>query len=148
MKKIIVVAFIALIAAACTQQSNGTTDYKAVRDEVMKFHDVVMGDHSALVNNQMKLDTLLKNLSGLKIKFPDVDTVKEKQVILAMVNDLSKAEDQMNDWMHKFEPDVTGKSNEVAVQYFQDEQKKIEIIDSLYKREIKLSDDYLSKFKK
>jgi GTPase involved in cell partitioning and DNA repair len=148
MKKIIFVAFIALIAAACTQQSNGTTDYKAVRDEVMKFHDVVMGDHSALVNNQMKLDTLLKNLSGLKIKFPDVDTVKEKQVILAMVNDLSKAEDQMNDWMHKFEPDVTGKSNEVAVQYFQDERKKIEIIDSLYKQEIKLSDDYLSKFKK
>nr|WP_294875060.1 hypothetical protein [uncultured Pedobacter sp.] len=148
MKKIIFVAFIALIAAACTQQKNGTTDYKAVRDEVMKFHDVVMGDHSALVNNQMKLDTLLKNLSGLKIKFPDVDTVKEKQVMIAMVNDLSKAEDQMNDWMHKFEPDVTGKSNEVAVQYFQDEKKKIEIIDSLYKQEIKLSDDYLSKFKK
>ena len=148
MKKIIFVAFIALIAAACTQQKNGTTDYKAVRDEVMKFHDVVMGDHSALVNNQMKLDTLLKNLSGLKIKFPDVDTVKEKQAMLAMVNDLSKAEDQMNDWMHKFEPDVTGKSNEVAVQYFQDERKKIGIIDSLYKQEIKLSDDYLSKFKK
>jgi hypothetical protein len=148
MKKIIFVAFIALIAAACTQQKNGTTDYKAVRDEVMKFHDVVMGDHSALVNNQMKLDTLLKNLSGLKIKFPDVDTVKEKQVIIAMLNDLSKAEDQMNDWMHKFEPDVTGKSNEVAVQYFQDERKKIGIIDSLYKQEIKLSDDYLSKFKK
>lgn len=148
MKKIIFVAFIALIAAACTQQKNGTTDYKAVRDEVMKFHDVVMGDHSALVNNQMKLDTLLKNLSGLKIKFPDVDTVKEKQVMIAMVSDLSKAEDQMNDWMHKFEPDVTGKSNEVAVQYFQDEKKKIEIIDSLYKQEIKLSDDYLSKFKK
>ena len=148
MKKIIFVAFIALIAAACTQQKNGTTDYKAVRDEVMKFHDVVMGDHSALVNNQMKLDTLLKNLSGLKIKFPDVDTVKEKQVMIAMVNDLSKAEGQMNDWMHKFEPDVTGKSNEVAVQYFQDEKKKIEIIDSLYKQEIKLSDDYLSKFKK
>ncbi|ETZ21619.1 hypothetical protein [Pedobacter sp. V48] len=148
MKKIIFVAFIALVAAACTQQKNGTKDYKAVRDEVMKFHDVVMGDHSALVNNQMKLDTLLKNLSGLKIKFPDVDTAKEKQVIIAMVNDLSKAEDQMNDWMHKFEPDVTGKSNEVAVQYFQDERKKIEIIDSLYKQEIKLSDDYLSKFKK
>ncbi|WP_448634734.1 hypothetical protein [Pedobacter panaciterrae] len=148
MKKIIFVAFIALIAAACTQQKDGKTDYKAVRDEVMKFHDVVMGDHSALVNNQMKLDTLLKNLSGLKIKFPDVDTVKEKQAMLAMVNDLSKAEDQMNDWMHKFEPDVTGKSNEAAIKYFKDERKKIEIIDSLYKQEIKLSDDYLSKFKK
>lgn len=148
MKRIIVIAFIALIVAACTQQIKDTTDYKAVRDEVMKFHDVVMGDHSVLVGNQMKLDTLLKNLSGLKTKFPDVDTVKEKEAILAMVKDLSKAEDDMNDWMHKFEPDVTGKTNEVAVQYFKDERKKIEVIDSLYKQEIKLSDEYLNKFKK
>jgi GTPase involved in cell partitioning and DNA repair len=148
MKRIIFIAFIVIIAAACTQQNKDTTDYKAVRDEVMKFHDVVMGDHSTLVNNQMKLDTLLKNLSGLKIKFPDVDTLKEEQAITEMLKDLSKAEDEMNDWMHKFEPDVTGKSNEVAVQYFKDERKKIEVIDSLYKQEIKLSDDYLSKFKK
>nr|WP_068891388.1 hypothetical protein [Pedobacter panaciterrae] len=148
MKRIIFIAFIVIIAAACTQQNKDTTDYKAVRDEVMKFHDVVMGDHSTLVNNQMKLDTLLKNLSGLKIKFPDVDTLKEKQAITEMLKNLSKAEDEMNDWMHKFEPDVTGKSNEVAVQYFKDERKKIEVIDSLYKQEIKLSDDYLSKFKK
>jgi len=138
----------ALITAACMQQNKDTTDYKAVRDEVMQFHDVVMGDHSALVNNQMKLDTLLKNLSGLKTKFPDIDTLKEKQAIATMIKDLSSAEDQMNDWMHKFEPDVTGKSNEVAVQYFKDERKKIERIDSLYKQEIKLSDDYLIKFKK
>lgn len=148
MKRIIFIAFIALTAAACTQQNNGTTDYKAVRDEVMKFHDVVMGDHSALVNNQMKLDTLMKDLKGLKTKFPEIDTIKEKQAMLILVNDLSKAEDLMNDWMHKFEPDVTGKSNEVAVQYFKEEKKKIEVIDSLYKQEIKLSDDYLGKFKK
>ncbi|MNY82604.1 hypothetical protein D3C86_2248100 [compost metagenome] len=58
------------------------------------------------------------------------------------------AEDSMNDWMHKFEPDVTGKSNDEAIQYFEAEKAKIATIDSLYKVEIKVSGEYLSKFKK
>ncbi|MNL62023.1 hypothetical protein D3C87_1860040 [compost metagenome] len=114
----------------------------------MKFHDVVMADQGIVVSNQMKLDTLLKDLKGLKAKFPDVDTLKEKKEISALIADLTKAEDSMNDWMHKFEPDVTGKSNEAAVQYFKDEMVKIAAVDSLYKKEIKASAAYLSKFRK
>lgn len=138
----------AIVAVACNQQQKQETDYKVVRDEVMKFHDVVMADHGVIVSNQMKLDTLVKDLRGLKLKFPEVDTLKEKETIVALIQDLTKAEDSMNDWMHKFEPDVTGKSNEVAVQYFKDEKAKIAAVDSLYKKEIGLSNAYLEKFKK
>lgn len=144
MKKLAGVLVLALMAIACTQN----IDYKKERDEVMKFHDLVMGDQSVIVNNQMKLDTLLKDMKGLKLKFPDIDTLKEKETIKGLLTELTKAEDSMNDWMHKFEPDVTGKSNEESVKYFKAEKVKIEAVDSLYKKEIKSSGEYLSKFRK
>ncbi|MBB2150493.1 hypothetical protein GM920_16465 [Pedobacter sp. LMG 31462] len=135
---------LAITAMACTQ----TVDYKKERDEVMKFHDLVMGDHSMIVNYQMKLDTLQQHMAALKTKFPEIDTLKEKENIKGLLKDLSTAEDSMNDWMHKFEPDITGKSNEEAVRYFQKEKAKIVAVDSLYKKEIKSSEAYFNKFKK
>lgn len=144
MKKITGILLAATMLAACQQG----TDYKAVRDDVMKFHDVVMADHGVIVSNQMKLDTLLKDLKGLKITFPELDTLKERIAMDALKLELVKAEDAMNDWMHQFEPDITGKSNEEAVKYFEAEKKKIADIDSIYKQEIKISNEYLIKFKK
>lgn len=143
MKKILTVLAFATLAAACKP----TADYKAERDEVMKFHDVVMQDHGKLVDNQMKLDTLMKSLPSLKKQFPAIDTAAEKGRMKETEERLNKAEDQMNTWMHQFEPDVTGKSNAAAILYFKGERKKIAHIDSIYKAEIKLSDTYLSKFK-
>ncbi len=148
MKYILGIVFIAIVAVACSPTQNKETNYKAVRDEVMKFHDVVMADHGMVVNNQMKLDTLVRDLKGLKTRFPEIDTLKEKDAINDLIKDLTIAEDSMNDWMHNFEPDVTGKSNEVAVQYFKDEKAKIAAVDSLYKREIASSNAYLERFKK
>jgi len=144
MKHILFAAFLLAGTAACTSN----LDYKTERDEVMKFHDVVMGDHGKLIDNQMKLDSMFKTMPALKTKFPQIDTVQEKMDIKATRARLSGAEEVMNDWMHQFEPDVTGKSNEEAVNYFKAERVKIEKIDSLYKIEIKLSDAYLSKFGK
>ncbi|WP_316789076.1 hypothetical protein [Pedobacter frigoris] len=144
MKKITGILLAATMLAACQQG----TDYKAVRDDVMKFHDVVMADHGVIVSNQMKLDTLIKDLKGLKVTFPELDTVKERTAMNALKLELVKAEDAMNDWMHQFEPDITGKSNAEAVKYFEAEKKKIADIDSIYKQEIKISNEYLIKFKK
>lgn len=143
-KKIIAVLVLATAVSACKP----TVDYKSERDEVMKFHDVVMEDHGKLVDNQMKLDTMIKSLPALKQQFPAMDTLKEKGLMKETQGRLNKAEDLMNDWMHKFEPDITGKSNDDAVLYFKGERKKIAQIDSIYKAEIKSSDAYLSKFKK
>jgi hypothetical protein len=142
MKSIFSLLAFAAIAAACTPAAN----YKTERDEVMKFHDVVMEDHGKLVDQQMTLDTLLKSLPALKNKFPEMDTLREKTVMKEMEGRLNKAEELMNDWMHKFEPDVTGKSDADAVTYFKAERVKIGKIDSVYKAEIRSSGVYLSKF--
>jgi len=144
MKKLIGALATTIIFAACQPAA----DYKTVRDDVMKFHDVVMADHGIIVGNQMKLDTIYNDFTGLKNKYPEVDTLREKESILALKSELVKAEDAMNDWMHKFEPDITGKSQDEAIAYFQSEKLKIAAIDSLYKRQIKSSNEYLSKFNK
>jgi len=144
MKDIIRVLLLMVVVTSCKQGEN----YKDVRDEVMKFHDVVMEDHGKIVSNQMKLDTLLRSLEVVKQRFPETDTLKEKNAISALLKQLTSSEESMNDWMHKFEPDVTGKSNEEAVTYFKEEKTKIRKIDSLYKADIAVSDAYLNKFKK
>lgn len=142
MKKILLAITLMVMAMACTTAEN----YKTERDEVMKFHDVVMEDQGKIVNNQMKIDTLLKDLPALQQKFPGIDTLKEKEVMSTTKGRLEKADALMNDWMHKFEPDITGKSKEEAVAYFKAERVKIVRIDSLYKAEIKASDAYLAQF--
>ncbi len=135
---------IAITAFSCTPASN----YKTERDEVMKFHDTVMEDHGILVGNEMKIDTLLKDLPALKKKFPQLDTLQEKKLLITTAERLKKAEDLMNNWMHQFEPDITGKSDEEAVTYFKKERVKIAAIDSLYRVEIKSSTAYLTKLGK
>jgi len=144
MKNTIGVLLLMMVVISCKQGEN----YKDVRDEVMKFHDVVMEDHGKIVSNQMKLDTLLRSLEVVKQRFPETDTLKEKNAISALLKQLTSSEESMNDWMHKFEPDVTGKSNEEAVRYFKEEKTKIHKIDSHYKADIAVSDAYLNKFKK
>lgn len=122
-------------------------DYKAVRDDVMKVHDVAMADHGIIIGNQMRLDALLKDFKGLKTRFPDLDTLKEQKELNTLKSDLLRAEELMNDWMHQFEPDITGKSNEEAIKYFEAEKMKIAYIDTLYKQKIKISNTYLLRFK-
>ena len=147
MRNIVLFLFFIGVVMGCTQQKN-TRDYKVVRDEVMQFHDVVMEDQGVLVKNQMKLDTISKNLQRLKVKFPEIDTLKEAVLLKNLINDLSKADDAMNNWMHQFEPDISGKSNEQAIAYFKTEKLKVAAIDSTYKKEIKASNDYLKRFNK
>ncbi|RZJ63104.1 MAG: hypothetical protein EOO47_28900 [Flavobacterium sp.] len=114
----------------------------------MKIHDVVMADHGKIVNIQMRLDTLLNNLTALKLKNPSVDTLTEKSKIKAILADLVKAEDSMNDWMHKFDADYKATEHIDALSYYKHELVRITAIDKQYKTELKKSDDYLKKFVK
>ncbi len=136
---IIIIAF-----AACKPQA----DYKTKRDEVIKLHDVVMADQGKVVSREIQITDILKDLRTLKNKNPHIDTLVEKDSLHIIHGRLSKADEAMNDWMHQFEPDVTGKSNEEAVQYFEAEKVKIQKVDTLFKQEIKAADAYLSKFKR
>lgn len=123
-------------------------DFKERRAEVIKYHDAVMADAGNVADKQMQLNDMLKDLGTLKAKNPLIDTLKEKDSIILVQQKLNKAEDAMNEWMHKFEPDVTGKSNQQAIAYFESEKQKIKQVDSLFKKEIRFADTYLSKFKK
>jgi len=125
-----------------------TVDYKQKREEVIKYHDIVMADAGQVVDKQMRLTGMLKDLDSVKAKNPGIDTLVEKDSIKAVQAKLNQAEEAMNDWMHQFEPDVTGKPDSEAIAYFEAEKVKIQRVDSLFKREIKLADRYLSKFKK
>ena len=141
-KFLIGLVLISVIGMSCSQQA----DYKVQRDKVIELHDEVMADQGRIVANQMKLDTMLNSLSKLKVSHPKVDTLVEKDSIRLLIDRLTKSEERMNQWMHEFEPDITGKSNEEAIKYFLNEQLKIKEVDRSYKEELKLSDAYLSKF--
>jgi GTPase involved in cell partitioning and DNA repair len=89
MRNILVFLFFIGVVVGCSQPKK-TNDYKAVRDEVMQYHDEVMKDQSVIVKNQMKLDTLLRDLKGLKTKYPNVDTLQEAIALKSLLSNLSK----------------------------------------------------------
>ena len=144
MKNIIIFCLALFGLQAC----QNVQDYKAVRQEVMEAHDKVMMDGEIAITNKMKLDTLAARLDSLsKIKVIS-DTLAERKNINALQLKLNHADDQMNDWMHKFDAELGDKSNDEAVLYFKAEKEKVKSLDSLYKVAISESTSYLSKFKK
>ena len=144
MKNIIIICLALLGLQAC----QNVQDYKAVRQEVMEAHDKVMMDGELAITNKMKLDTLAARLDSLSKMKVISDTLGEKKNIVALQLKLNHADDQMNDWMHKFDAELGDKSNDEAVLYFKAEKQKVKSLDSLYKVAISESTSYLSKFKK
>lgn len=138
---------ILVICTAITMGCKSGPDYKAVRQEVMDLHDKVMEDGEKAMKNRMILDTLSKfKLKAIKASQTDIDTASEKKNITLLIAKLTKADDNMMDWMHDFDPDIEGKNNEEAVKYFQGEMTKIKKLDSEYKQALNESDAYLKKF--
>jgi len=122
-------------------------DYKVVRQEVMDIHDKIMVDGERAIKNKMVLDTLSKTkLKELNQAHPELDTLAEKIQIAKLVEKLSQADEMMMDWMHEFQADIEGKTNEQAVTYFKGEMVKVVNLDQFYKEVLKESDAYLKKF--
>lgn len=143
-KYIIALLVISIAVISCKPKENPET----VKTETMKIHDVVMADHSKIVGNQMKLDTLLNSLPAIKLKDSTVDTLAERANMRAILADLTKAEDSMNDWMHKFDADYKPTEHIDELSYYKHELARILAIDKQYKTELKKSDTYLQKFSK
>ncbi|WP_207420463.1 hypothetical protein [Desertivirga brevis] len=123
-------------------------DYKTIRDEVVSIHDSVMINTEKAYLNKRKLDTLVTRLDSIKKGRPALDTITEKQTMNKLRSQLEDADDQMSDWMHKFNADVSGKNEDEAVAYFNKEKAKIKAIDSVYVNLLKESDQYLLQFRK
>lgn len=118
--------------------ADNTQEEKNLLNDILKVHDKVMGKDEILMKNQSHLDSLLKS----KLK----DTA-EKVNIKAIDLKLVAAEEAMENWMTKFQPDMTGKSHDEVMKYYSDQKKQVAAVDSQVNVAIKESDKYLSNHK-
>lgn len=132
MKKYLIIILAATIFAGC---KNNTKQEKNLLDDILKVHDKVMGNDEALMKNKMHLDSLLK--------LPAKDTA-EKTNIKALDTKLLAAEEAMETWMNKFQPDVSGKSHDEIMTYYNGQKKEIMAVDSQMKAAISESNQYLT----
>lgn len=103
-----------------------------------------MMDSELAIRNRMKLDTLSLNLKTLAKTKPNLDTLEASQKIKQLKIELDLADRKMSAWMQAFEVEPGKKSNDEAVAYYKEEEKKIKSLDSLFLKVIKQSDDYLN----
>ncbi|SHL99702.1 hypothetical protein [Mucilaginibacter sp. OK098] len=133
MKKTLLILLTASVLFGC---SNKKAEKSAVMDQVMKVHEKVMEVDGQVIANRMKLDTLLKD-----------NTLAAKDTALQLNKKLTAAEDAMEDWMHKFDYEQKGKSDEEVITYMNDQKKLIMAIDSQLNIAVTESNLYLKKVK-
>jgi len=133
MKKTLVLLVAGSLLFGC---SNRKEEKKAIMSDVMKVHEKVMEVDGQVINNRMKLDTIIE-----KEKRATTDSA----VILN--KKLSAAEGAMEDWMHKFDYEQKGKSDDEVITYMTEQKKKIMAIDSLLNNAVAESNVYLKKTK-
>eukprot|EP01037_Dinobryon_pediforme_P007109 gene7109-7174_t len=109
------------------------TDTAALKKEVLTLHDQVMNEDGRAMNDKIALDTV-----GKKMPMPG-DSAK---ILSAQ---LSKISDTMMDWMHQFDPDQKGKSDDQMFGYLKSQKTQLLKLDSTYKSLLKVSDSYLKK---
>jgi hypothetical protein len=131
MKKILAVALSCSLLYAC---SDDTKKENAIKNEVISMHEKLMNNDEVLMKNKMKLDTLLTQKK---------DTAAVKPLIAKAI----AADDAMEQWMSKFQPDMTGKSHDEVMKYYTDQKKQIVAVDSQINVAIKESGQYLSNHK-
>jgi hypothetical protein len=131
MKKILAVALAVSLFYACSDDTKKENDLK---NEIINMHEKLMNNDEALMKNKMKLDTLLKQKK---------DTVAVKPLI----SKATAADDAMEQWMSKFQPDMTGKSHDEVMTYYAGQKKQIISVDSAINAAIKESGQYLSNHK-
>ena len=135
MKKLFIAVFAVFALSAC---NDGKDQEKALQDEVIKVHDKVMGDDNKLMDNKMKIDTLINTTP---------DTAKKAE-LTHLKAELMVAEQAMENWMQNFDPEKGSKSHEEKVIYLTDQKKQIMTIDSLMNAAIDKSTQYLNTLKK
>ncbi|MGN6638167.1 MAG: hypothetical protein ACTHJ8_04590 [Mucilaginibacter sp.] len=118
--------------------SDNTKQEKNLLNDILKVHDKVMSKDEVLMKNKSRLDSLLK------IKQKDT---AESTNIKGIDLKLKAAEEAMENWMMKFQPDVSGKSHDEIMKYFTEQKKQVTAIDSQVNVAIKESKDYLSNHK-
>jgi len=133
MKKLLFILFAASTLYSCTDRKG---EKKVIMEDVMKVHEKVMEVEGQVIANRMKLDTLITQ-----------NKIAAKDSAEMLVKKMSAAEDAMEDWMHKFDYEQKGKSDDDVITYMNTQKKLIMAIDSQLNLAVKESGTYLKNVK-
>jgi len=134
MKKIIFLLAAGFVVSGCT---DAKLQERAALDTVMQVHEKVMGEDEQLMKNKLLLDSMAKH---------DTTAILKDSVMLYL-SQVTNADSSMADWMHKFEPDMTGKLPEERMIYLHTQKKLISKIDTEVNSALNTSDKFLKKMK-
>ena len=143
-KKDIAMASLAVCSFIFISACKNKADYTEAQKQVLTIHDKVMADGGKAEGKEMQFNALLKSgLKKAKLNQPALDTTATRIQILSLNKKLTDADDQMESWMHAYNNDFKGKTDQATLDYFNDQKTKVAKLDSLYQSALKLSDDYL-----
>ena len=114
-KALAFISCISLLLIACGSQKSDELNKMA---EVLKIHDRVMAHDEALIKNKMQIENLLK-VQQMAV----ADSGAEKLKMKAIDKRLNAADQNMESWMHQFDPEQKSKSHQEIMDYL-DKQKK------------------------
>ncbi|MDB5007598.1 MAG: hypothetical protein JWP45_1991 [Mucilaginibacter sp.] len=134
MKKVLFLLIAGLIASGC---ANKKAQKKAVLDSVLSIHDKVMGTDEQLMKNKLLLDSM--------VKFNSTAGIKDS--VYRYLEKLKLADSTMDIWMHNFDYEQKGKSEDQSIAYYQAQKKIIKSIDSQINTAVNRSNKYLVKMK-
>jgi len=105
-------------------------DYQ-VRDQAIAVHDEIMPKMEPFVQTSMRIDTLLLHLDSLHAIHPDLDTLHLREELTLLRDQITTANDAMNEWMHGFEMEPQG-NKETVENFFEQQKQQIDSVKTLY----------------
>jgi hypothetical protein len=112
-----------------------------IREQIITAHDSLMGEEDQAVTLKMQLDSLA--WKTIKAEQPGLDTTAKQTELKALTGLLNRASDDMSDWMHRFDPELKGKSDDEAAQYYQNQAEKVNLLDKEYRKAINQTTTFL-----
>lgn len=134
MKYYIILAASLLLFGACTDTKK---QEKESLNEVIKIHDEAMAKSEEVMKNKMFLDSVVK-----------VVNTKEQPQVTKVITQLETADKSMEDWMHQFNADNTGKSHEEIMTYLANQKTKVSEVNTQLNSAITQSNQFINTFKK
>ncbi len=109
----------------------------SAKEQILSRHDDLMAKSERAMTIKMQLDTLRPDQYQTT---ENADTAKTRKEIVRIKDLLIKADDQMQDWMHQYQPDYSGDTPEATNAYYQKELKKIADMEDSFRYAINSSD--------
>jgi len=135
------------VTLAFTACNNNKKEQERLQQTVIAAHDSVMADMNTLMEKKIQLNFILAHLDSLKTKNISLDTAKIHTDITQVKTELAAADDEMMAWMHNFNPDYTGKSQDEIISYLHGQKEKISSVEKSFKKVIVKSDSVITKYK-